>query len=99
MNDPRPIGDFLKSVLGRPAAARQRKVDTARAAWVRIVGDDVASQTSVRSLKRGVLVIEVHSAALCHHLDSFRKTVILIQMSQLAPKVEVQDLRFRIGAR
>jgi hypothetical protein len=78
---------------------RQRKVDSARSAWVKIVGDEVASQTSVRSLRRGTLVIEVVSATLCHHLDSFRKTELLLKIIQQAPKAEVQELRFRIGTR
>ena len=95
--EPQGIGDLLSGVIGPKVLRHQRKVDAVRLAWARLVGEEIASQTRITSLRRGTLMIEVRSAALCHRLASFQRDQLLLGIKEKVPQAEVLHLHFRIG--
>lgn len=96
-SDPKPIADLLRTVLHRSVLDPRRKVEAVRIAWAEVAGEEISRRSSVRSLRRGALSITVASASLCHHLDSFRKTDLLVALQKAAPRAGIQEIKFRIG--
>ena len=65
--------------------------------WSDVAGPDIAAQTRVGPLKRGVLEIEVSGGALLHELVSFHKRRLLSQLREKLTDIPLRDLRFRSG--
>ena len=61
-------------------------------------GEEIAAHTRVRSLRAGVLTVEVDSPALCHRLSSFEKERLLLGIKERVRKAPVCELRLRLGA-
>jgi predicted nucleic acid-binding Zn ribbon protein len=68
------------------------------AAWAAAAGEEVAKQTRVSSLKRGVLEIEVRSSVLQQELAQFLKRTLLKAVREKLPHPPVNDLKFRSGS-
>ena len=97
--DPVRIGTALDALLGpKGLGGRRRTLERLRGAWIAAAGPDIAGHTRVRSLRRGVLTIEVDSGPLCHQLAAFGKEELLVAVRDDARGAEVQDLRFRVGS-
>jgi predicted nucleic acid-binding Zn ribbon protein len=85
--------------MGPKALGKRRRVNRdLLAAWEEIAGPELSSHTRVRSLRRGLLTIEVDSSPLCHQLASFRREELLVALKEKVRGTEVSDLRFRAGA-
>ncbi len=91
----------LGDVLGRLFAARGwgRKTERLRLeqAWASVAGE-LATQTRVLVLRRGVLEIEVNNAVLMQELAQFRKRSLLELLRKGLPGISLTDLKFRAGA-
>jgi predicted nucleic acid-binding Zn ribbon protein len=97
--DPVRIGTVLDALLGpKGLGGRRSTLEHLRKAWIAAAGPDVAGHSRIRSLRRGVLTIEVDSGALCHQLAAFRKEELLVAVREDARRADVQDLRFRVGS-
>ncbi len=98
-SDPRPVGKVRKGLMGPSSLGKRRRVNRALAqAWDEAAGPEVASQTRVRGLRRGVVTIEVDSGPLCHRLASFQREELLLALKERVRETEILDLRFRAGA-
>jgi hypothetical protein len=79
----------------RPAQPRRR--DAILEAWRQAAGDELAAETRPSGLRKGILTIEVRSAALLHELEGFRRDELLDRFLSAAPAGRVTGLRFRLG--
>lgn len=92
------LRDLLHGYLGRKGPGRRIRAGRELAeAWVAAAGPEVAAHTRTRSLRRGVLTVEVDSGPLCHELAGFRTEELLVALKQRLRDTEVSAIRFRIG--
>ena len=94
--EPSALRDVVPGVLRElrphsPILARLRK------AWADVVGEDAAVRTRPAGLEQGVLTVHVASAALKHHLSTFRRDEILDGLRRRVPGVPLEEVRFRVG--
>ena len=93
--------ESLAEILSRLFAARGwgRRQDRLRLerAWEEAAGPELAPQTRLGALRRGVLEVEVNSAVLLQELAQFHKRRLLQALRGLLPGVTISDLRFRAG--
>ena len=84
--------------MGPKALGRRRRVSRELTqAWIEVAGTEIANQTRVRGLRRGVLTIEVESSPLCHQLASFRRDDLLLALQARVRRADVMEIRFRAG--
>lgn len=92
----------LSDVLARLFTARGwgRKTERLRleAAWAEAAGPELAPETRVGALRRGVLEVEVRGGVLVQELTQFRKRPLLAALRAKLPGMTVTDLKFRSGA-
>jgi predicted nucleic acid-binding Zn ribbon protein len=91
----------LNEVLSRLFTARgwgrrQGQLHLERA-WEQAAGPDVAPQTRVDALRRGVLEVVVANAVLLQELTHFHKRRLLAELRGRLPNTPITDLRFRAG--
>jgi hypothetical protein len=67
------------------------------AAWREAVGSEFFERTRVGSLKKGVLSVEVDSAALLQELSVYRKRELLVALRRSNPAIS--EVKFRVGGR
>jgi len=91
------LGEILQRVMRdvRPPAPKRR--DAIFDAWRAAAGAELASEARPTTLRKGVLTIEVRSAALLHELEGFRRDELLDRFLAAAPRGRVTGLRFRLG--
>ena len=64
-------------------------------AWESVV-PELAKQTRLGAMRRGVLEVYVSGSAVLQHL-TFEKDKLLESMRQKLPHASISDLRFRVG--
>ena len=91
----------LSDVLGRLFVARgwgrvseRTRLETA---WGETIGPELAGQTRVGSIRRGVLEIEVRSAVLQQELTQYHKRKLLADLRVKLTGVSITDLKVRSG--
>lgn len=62
-----------------------------------MAGESLADRTRVRSLRAGVLTIEVATAPLLHELGAYARETLLAELLEKLPGIPITDLRFRLG--
>ena len=104
---PETLGEILSRLFTARGWGRRQDRLRLEQAWAQAVqevaggrpgGPDVARQTRVAGLRRGVLEVEVNSAVLLQELAHFHKRRLLEQLRGRLPGTTVNDLRFRNGA-
>lgn len=65
-------------------------------AWQAVCGPATAAATRVQGLKRGVLNVNVASAAQLSELAAFRKVELLGELGRRYPDLKIRDLKFRL---
>ena len=73
---PEKVGDVLERVLRRRGLARQMEYQKLLEDWPRLVGAGVARVTRARSVRAGVLVVEVPSSAWAMELNLRRRQIM-----------------------
>jgi predicted nucleic acid-binding Zn ribbon protein len=100
---PRDKGpELLGEILSRLFAARgwgrrQERLHLERA-WAEAAGPEIAKDTRVAGLRRGVLEVEVANSALLQELAHFHTRRLLEQLRPRLPGVALNNLRFRAGS-
>ena len=92
---PEALGKILERVM-RGARPRRRRNAVADA-WRDAGGADLAETTRPATLRQGVLMVEVRSAALLHELAGFRKEDLLARLLAADSSGRVTGLEFRLG--
>lgn len=88
---------ILKRVLASTGMGRNSVVIQVSREWSRIAGAEVAQHTRPIGYNRGVLSVEVDSAAWHQELATFYKENLLDRIKEHCPAAKVRDLRFAAG--
>lgn len=91
------LGEILARVMRDVRLPAPRRRDAIFDAWRQAAGEDLAAETRPATLRKGVLTVEVRSAALLHELEGFRRDELLDRFLTAAPAGRVTGLRFRLG--
>lgn len=93
------LRDAIASFLEASGLGHQTLQNQVSRTWCEVVGPEAARHTRLsRTLKGGVLRVEVDSPALLAELSSFRKPEILRRMQELVRRKHIEDIRFKLGA-
>jgi hypothetical protein len=98
---PRDGPELLAEVLSRLFLSRgwantQQRIQIEQA-WKQTVGEAVAKQTALGSLKRGVLEVIVSSPILLQEIANFHKRSYLDGLAKILGGPLVKELRVRMG--
>lgn len=95
---PERIGEVLSRLFTARGWGRRQERTRLERAWEEAAGAEIAKHTRVGVVKRGVMEIEVGSAALLQELAGFHKKRLLEALKKNLAGVTLRDLRFRAGA-
>ena len=76
--------------------AREQGSAQLQEVWDAVAGADVARQTRVTGISRGVLQVGVGNASLLGELAGFHKTLFLKSLQERHPELRIRDLKFRL---
>ncbi|MCA9038839.1 MAG: DUF721 domain-containing protein [Planctomycetaceae bacterium] len=91
---PQSIGKVLSDLFALKGYARVQGNEQLHKYWKGIAGEQLAAQTRVIGLKRGVLQIGVSNAPLLSELVAFRRLQLLKKLQEEASELKVRDLKF-----
>lgn len=81
---PAAVGSVLKRIRRKSGAAKiQEDMNLARKSWEQAVGADIASETQVCTLIKGVLTVEVSSSSLLQEIRQFHRQAIFSDLSDV----------------
>jgi predicted nucleic acid-binding Zn ribbon protein len=96
LRGPQPIGKIINELMARQGVGRQLAAQQRQQAWQQAVGQPLAGYTRCGSVYRRRLEVIVASSTLMQEL-TFQKPQILQRLREIAPELEVDDIRFRQG--
>ncbi len=95
--DPQLLSLALSELIALRGFARSRAEQDLEGTWRRVIGDDWAPATKPLQITRGVLTVEVRSAALLGELTAFHAQALTTRFQELAPQLRVKSIKFRLG--
>jgi predicted nucleic acid-binding Zn ribbon protein len=94
---PERLGEVLSRLFtARGWGRRQARLHLEKA-WEEAAGKEIAEQSRLVSVRRGVMEIEVRNAVLLQELASYHKRNLLEELRRRLPNTTLTDLRFRAG--
>ncbi len=97
-NGPENLADILGRLFTSRGWGRKNDRLQLEAAWAAAAGADVAAQTTVLGIRRGVLEVEVRAGPLLQELAQYHKRGLLGKLRPALPGLTLTDLKFRAGA-
>jgi predicted nucleic acid-binding Zn ribbon protein len=97
-NGPESIADILGRLFTSRGWGRKNDRLQLEQAWVAAAGADIAAQTKVLGIRRGVLEVEVKGGPLLQELAQYHKRGLLGKLRPALPGLTLTDLKFRAGA-
>jgi predicted nucleic acid-binding Zn ribbon protein len=94
---PEALGEILSRLFTTRGWGRRQGQLHLEQAWNEAAGPDIAAQTRVNALRRGVLEILVGNAVLLQELAHYHKHRLLEQLRRRLTGTPLTDLRFRAG--
>lgn len=94
---PENLAEVLSRLFTSRGWGRKSERVALEGAWEVVAGPEVARQTRVNALRRGVLEVEVRTNILIQELSQFRKRSLLTSLRQALPGVSLTDIKFRFG--
>ncbi len=94
---PEPIAEILSRLFTARGWGRRQDRLRLEQAWAEVAGPEFARHSRVGAIRRGVLEVEVGSAALLQELVGFHKRRLLDELKTKLPGMALKDLRFRAG--
>ncbi len=94
---PELLGEILSRLFTARGWGRRQGQLHLEQAWNEAAGPDIAAQTRVNGLRRGVLEILVGNAVLLQELAHYHKRRLLEALRQKLTNIPLNDLRFRAG--
>ena len=92
---PKRIDNVIAQLVQRKGYAQLRTAGQRDEAWQKAAGE-MASQTQVGSLRRGVFEVFVANSLMMQEL-TFRKEELLGQLQEALPETTIKQIKFRIG--
>jgi predicted nucleic acid-binding Zn ribbon protein len=97
MEGPERLSEILSQLFTARGWGRRQDRLRLEQAWAEAAGPEMAKQTRVNGLRRGLLEIEVGNGVLLQELAQFHKRRLLDQLKKKLAGVPLKDLRFRAG--
>ena len=92
------LRDAIASFMETSGLGRQTLQDQVSRAWCEVVGAQTARHTRLsRTIRQGILRVEVDSPTLLAELDGFRKAEILHGLHDRVKRKHIEDIRFKLG--
>jgi predicted nucleic acid-binding Zn ribbon protein len=95
---PEPLGEILSRLFTARGWGRRQDRLHLEHAWAEAAGPEMAPNTRVGGLRRGVLDVEVANAVLLQELAHYHKRQLLERLRSRLPGMMITDLRFRAGS-
>ena len=92
-----PIKELVSLVLKQSGIGADPAHRRAVAAWREAAGHEFCQQTRVTGLRKGVVQVEVDSAALLQELSVYRKRELLLALRRV--DAGISDIKFRPGSK
>jgi len=89
------VGDLIAGVVREAGLHRSPKLERLSEAWRDAVGREQAAQTRLVAFKRGVLTVEVGSAALAQELGVYYRQALVEGLRERSG-LPVRDLRCKV---
>jgi predicted nucleic acid-binding Zn ribbon protein len=64
--------------------------------WNETVGDDIAAQTRVRSIRNGVLHVDIESSTLRLELEQFYSAQLVESMRNSSPNLTLRSIKYHL---
>lgn len=93
---PLHVSRALAELFALRGYAREQGSAQLQAIWNGVAGSDVAPQTRVLGINRGVLQVGVANAPLLAELAGFHRAGLLKQIQTAHPELRIKDLKFRL---
>ena len=93
---PKKPADIIAQLMARTGYGQLKSADELENTWNQIADEKWRSQTRVTVIKRGVLEVVVGNSVLIQRLE-FEKKRLLADFKTNQPKINLKDIRFRIG--
>ena len=94
---PEALGEILSRLFTARGWGRRQGQLHLEQAWNEVAGPDIAAQTRVNGLRRGVLEILVGNSVLMQELAHYHKRRLLEDLRRRLTNTPLTDLRFRAG--
>jgi len=94
---PEALGEILSRLFTARGWGRRQAQLHLEQAWTDAAGPEIAAQTRVNGLRRGILEIVVGNAVLLQELAHYHKRRLLEQLRERLKSTPLTDLRFRAG--
>ena len=92
------LRDAIASFMETSGLSRQTLHDQLARAGFEVVGPETARHTRLsRSIRQGVLRVEVDSPTLLAELSAFRKGEILQGLQEKVKRKHIGEIRFKLG--
>ncbi len=88
------LGDILPRAVLKPAKRSKSAIARARKKWLKVAGKELSQHASPKSVRRGVLIVEVDSSALLAELASFRKKELLEGLVADPEPLGIRNMKF-----
>jgi predicted nucleic acid-binding Zn ribbon protein len=88
------LGDILDRAVVKPARRRRSVIARVRRRWAAVVGAEEAAHSCPRSVRRGVLTVEVDSSGLLAELAGYRRVELMRGLAEGPDAVGVREIRF-----
>jgi predicted nucleic acid-binding Zn ribbon protein len=95
----RPLSEAISAFLKEIGYRKSPVLSELAEAWQETVGPEVSAHARLAGWKRGVLFVEVDSAAWLQELSSFYKDEILENIRAKLSRIHVADLKFKLVQR
>jgi len=93
---PKRIENVIAQLVQRRGYAQVRVAGERDEAWKNTVGEQLAAETQVSSVRRGAFEVLVANSLLMQEL-TFRKEAILIQLQEALPEAGIKQVKFRLA--
>lgn len=93
---PKQMGNVVAQLMARKGYGQEKSNAELSTAWQNIVGERFKNQTSVGTIRRGVLEVIVGNSLLNQRLE-FEKKRLLTELNNRLPQIKLKNIRFRIG--
>jgi len=91
---PERLGDVLARAVVRPARRSRALLARAERKWAAVIGAELSAHSRPRSLRRGLLTVEVDSSALLAELGGYRRRELTHRLAAEPEPLGVREIRF-----
>lgn len=95
-HDPQLLAAALSELIALRGYARSHADRELQDTWNQIIDEAWAAATTPIKISRGVLYVDVRSAALLGELNAFHRPELTSRFQQLAPHLRVKSIKFRL---